>query len=344
MSAAGFDLPLWAAPMAGGVSTAGLGAAVTQAGAFASLAGGYKTPEVLGAEIEAARAWNRPFAVNLFVPGRTLAEPARAERAAAVASYAERIDPDAREVGAELDLAPHDMSDHWAEKLDLLCERPVPVVSFTFGLPGADAMRRLVRAGSQLVVTVTSPTEALAAAAAGAHGLIVQGSAAGGHSAAWDCAHRVRCRPTTDLVAAVRAVTSLPIAAAGGVSAAADVQTLLTAGATSTVVGTALLRADEAGTSATHRAGLASPEFTRTELTRAFTGRWARALVNGFASRHGAYAPDAYPELHFLTSPMRRAAAAAGDVERLHLWAGTGWRAARAAPAAVIIEELAGGL
>jgi NAD(P)H-dependent flavin oxidoreductase YrpB (nitropropane dioxygenase family) len=109
-------------------------------------------------------------------------------------------------------------------------------------------------------------------------------------------------------------------------------------------VGTLLLRADEAGTSATHRAALADPARAGTVLTRAFSGRPARGIRNEFTDRYSAVAPYGYPALHYLTSPMRRAAAAAGDPERLHLWAGTGYRHATAEPAAAILRRLASGL
>ena len=102
-----------------------------------------------------------------------------------------------------------------------------------------------------------------------------------------------------------------------------------------------LTRRSEAGTSATHRAALADPARTGTVLTRAFTGRPARALRNEFTDRWSGVAPYGYPALHYLTSSMRKAAAAAGDPERVHLWAGTGYRHATAEPAATILERLA---
>jgi nitronate monooxygenase len=106
-------------------------------------------------------------------------------------------------------------------------------------------------------------------------------------------------------------------------------------------VGTALLRADESGASATHKAALASPEFPSTVVTRAFTGRPARALRNAFTDRHTATAPNGYPAVHHLTSPLRKAAAAAGDAQRIHLWAGTAFAAARAEPMDRILGDLA---
>jgi len=52
-------------------------------------------------------------------------------------------------------------------------------------------------------------------------------------------------------------------------------------------------------------------------------------------------APTGYPALHHLTSPIRKAATAAGDPERINLWAGTGYRNAREEPAGSILKALA---
>ena len=110
------------------------------------------------------------------------------------------------------------------------------------------------------------------------------------------------------------------------------------------MVGTVLLRTAESGTSHTHREALADPRFTSTVVTHAFTGRPARALANHFTDRYDPIAPLGYPALHHLTSPLRKAAAKAGEPELVHLWAGTGYRKARNEPAAATITRLAGGL
>jgi nitronate monooxygenase len=109
------------------------------------------------------------------------------------------------------------------------------------------------------------------------------------------------------------------------------------------MVGTALLRADESGTSAVHRHALTDPDRRGTVITRAFTGRPARGLRNRFIDDYEGLAPPGYPAVHHLTSPLRRAAAAAGDPEAVHLWAGTGYRSARAEPVANVLGRLAGG-
>lgn len=330
-------LPIAAAPMAGGPSTVALAAAVARAGGFPFLAGGYKTVEALGAEIEELRALGAPFGVNLFVPGRGEIDEA------AFRSYAGELEADAAVHGVRLDPVPVVDDDLWHEKVALLVARPAPVVSLTFGLPCAFDIRELQRAGSRVLATVTSVAEARDSEALGVDGVIVQGSAAGGHSAVHDPSGEPPLTATDDAVRDVVRAVDLPVLAAGGVDGPAAVRRLRDAGAEAVVVGTLLLRTDEAGTSPTHRAALADPVYTETAITRAFTGRPARALRNGFLDRHDASAPLAYPAVHHLTRALRHAAGRAGDAERLHLWAGTGYRSAPAGPAADVVRWLAGG-
>ncbi len=254
--------------------------------------------------------------------------------------YADRLAPEAAAVGVELDPRPVHDDDHWADKLDLLLSEPVPVVSLTFGLPGREVIDALRGAGSLVLGSVTTVAEARAARAAGVDGLVVQGHGAGGHSARFDPRQEVAEVALPDLVSAIGAATGLPIIAGGGVDGPEAVRELIAAGAGAVAIGTLLLRCDESGASATHRDALADPAFGETVLTHCFTGRPARALRNGFVDRHHGAAPYGYPAVHHLTRDLRRAAARAGDADRLHLWAGTGFRRARTGPAADLIRGL----
>ena len=331
------QLPIVAAPMAGGPSTVALAQAVASAGGFPFLAGGYKSATSLAEEIGQVRGGGSDFGVNLFVPP--------AERAQeVVAAYAAELADEAAALGLELEsnaLSEADVTDRWDEKISLLLSQPVPVVSLAFGLPDPGVITALQQAGTKVVATVTDAGEARQASDAGVDGLVVQGPAAGGHSATFDPRRTVTELATAELVRAVGAVVDLPLVAAGGVDGPAAVRDQLDAGAQSVAVGTMLLRTDEAGTSPTHKRALADPTFTETVLTRAFTGRPARALRNGFIDRHQGTAPTAYPEVHHLTRPLRQAASRAGDADRLHLWAGTGWRHAPTGAAVAVIAGLA---
>jgi NAD(P)H-dependent flavin oxidoreductase YrpB (nitropropane dioxygenase family) len=331
------DRPLLAAPMAGGPSGPALVRAVTAAGGFGFLAAGYKTPDAVAAEVAALRAGGRPFGVNVFVPGPASIDEAGFRR------YARTIAAEGEPYGLDLtgaELVSDD--DHWADKVDLLVADPVPVVSFTFGRPPADVVAALRRAGSQVLVTVTSADEARAAG--DVDGLVVQSSAAGAHGGAHDPGRQIVETRLIDLIPQVRAVTGRPLIAAGGLATPAQVREVLGLGADAAMVGTALLRTDESGASQLHKDALADPDRTRTVLTRAFTGRSARGLLNGFIERNDAFAPVGYPAIHHLTRPLRAAALKAGDSERVHLWAGTGYRLARTGPVADVVDMLTASL
>lgn len=328
--------------MAGGVSTPELVMAVCRAGGFGWLAGGYRTAAEVAEQIAAVReAGVETFGVNLFAPE---GGPRDAVTREAMRRYRQALQPLAEQLSITLPEAAdlEAVEDDWTELIDLLIAQRVPVASVTFGLPAREVVTALHDAGVAVVATVTSPDEARAALHLGVDGLCVQGPEAGGHRGCHDAAAAPDERPLLELVRAVRWLTPLPLAAAGGLTTPDQVAAALAAGADSVQCGTAYLRADEAGTGAVHRAALADPRFTQTEVTRAYTGRLARGLRTEFIERYDDAAPPAYPDIHHLTSPIRRAAAASGDARWVHLWAGTGWREASTGPAAEITRALVG--
>lgn len=323
--------------MGGGPTTPALVLAAADAGVFGFLAAGYLTPEALADDIAAVRGRVESFGVNLFVPERG---PWSEEERMAVRRYRDRLADDAALAGATLGEPVWDDDDHWRGKLDLLLNEPVPWVSFTFGAPPESVVEALHDAGTEVAVTVTGPAEADAAEECGADLLVVQSAAAGGHRGTFDQRATPDQAPLPDLLRAVRARTTLPLLGAGGVGTAHDVSAALAAGALAVQVGTALLLADEAGTRPAHRAALQDPAYDATTVTRAFTGRPARGLRNRFIDDHDAEAPPGYPAVHHVTAPLRRHAAAVGDPDLLHLWAGTGHRHATGGPVADLLAAL----
>ncbi|GAA4199289.1 nitronate monooxygenase [Streptosporangium oxazolinicum] len=327
-----FGLPVVQAPMAGGASTPELAAAVSEAGGLGFLAAGYKTAARTRQEIERTRELtSRPFGVNVFMP--TADEVDQAE----IDAYARVIEGEARLLSATLGIPRGGDDDFTAKVADLLTDPPA-VVGFTFGCPEDELIQAFRHRGTTVMVTVTSAAEARLASAADV--LCVQGEEAGGHRGSFTNAD-VEAMSLERLLSQVREVSRLPLVAAGGVASSADVSRVLSAGAVAAVAGTAFLLCPESGTSVVHRAALTDPRFTRTAVTRAFTGRPARGLVNRFMTEYSGRAPAAYPQVHHLTAPLRRAAAARGDAETLHLWAGTSWNRARSTPAANVTADLA---
>jgi nitronate monooxygenase len=343
MPFAEIDTRIIAAPMAGGTSTPDFVAAVHRAGGLGFVAAGYKSPDAVSAEVRACRDAGIRFGVNVFVPDPAQLNPSP-DVVARLEQYRSSLDRDAARYNVSVPPLVLDDDDAWQPKIDLLLRDPVELVSFAFGLPDSSVVQALRKAGSAVLATVTSRDEAQMAADRGFDALVVQHGSAGAHSGAFLPAAKQGGMPpsTADLIREVRTAVDLPMIAAGAVSDADAVRAVVAAGAVAAQVGTALLRTDESGARQLHKDALGDGRLSGTAPTRAFTGRYARALVNEFVRDHGD-APEGYPAIHHLTAPIRAAAAAAGERERLNLWAGKGWRSARTGPVAEAVGALLDG-
>ncbi len=207
-----------------------------------------------------------------------------------------------------------------------------------FGCPSPDTVARMKRSGAEVWVTVTTPDEAQQAEAVGADCLVVQGSEAGGHRGGFrDDNEGVAL---LSLLQLVRAATSVPLVATGGLMTGAGLAAVLAAGARAGALGTAFLRCPEAGTSTAHREALASHDRA-TALTRAFTGRTARGIRNRFLDEHSHDAPASYPQVHHLTAPLRAHGRSVGDGEVVNLWAGQAYALTSDLPAADVVQRVA---
>jgi nitronate monooxygenase len=108
-------------------------------------------------------------------------------------------------------------------------------------------------------------------------------------------------------------------------------------------IGTGFLRCPEAKTAPpwADAIGRAAPEDTA--VTRVFTGRPARGIVNDYvraATAPEAPAPAPWPVQSRLAFPLRMDAAKAGDVSRMTMWAGQSAALARAEPAGDLTARL----
>jgi len=330
------SVPIVLAPLAGGPSTPALVAAVCESDALGFLAAGYLTADRLGGELHELRvSTGRPFGVNLFAPPAGPADPA------VYAGYVDEIRSWAHARGLPVG-EPRFSDDEFEAKLQLLLTEGVAAVSFTFGMPDEGVVRRLQDAGSEVWVTVTTPDEAAAAVARGADVLVAQGLEAGGHRGTFDDPDPATGHRLSELLA-LTATAGRPLVAAGGIMSGAAIVDALAAGARAAQLGTAFLLCPEAGTSEAHRAVLRA-RTAPTRFTRAFTGRAARGIVNAFMNDLDASAVSAYPEIHYVTQPLRQAARAAGDASMINLWAGERYAQVRQLPAGQLVEALRGEL
>jgi len=235
----------------------------------------------------------------------------------------------------------------WCEDFGAQCEaliqaRPA-VASFTFGILSAAQVRRIKdQAGSFVIGTATTPAEALAWEEVGADAVVASGLEAGGHRGTflgdWDGSQI----GTMALVPACVDALSIPVIAAGGIMDGRGIAAAQALGAQAVQMGTAFLACPESAIVPAQRAAMASAQATDTRLTRIFSGRPARGILNQAMlglEPHAAQTP-AYPVQNALMGPIRRAAAQAGDAGHIALWAGQGVGAVREMPAGQLLQAL----
>ena len=228
------------APMAGGTSTPALVAAVSNAGGLGSLGAGYMTPEEIAKAIaEIRERTNNPFAVNLFAggyDGNGAADPAAMLKLIAPWHEWLGLPPPAPPAGS---LPPFD------QQLEVVLRAEVPVFSFTFGIPAAEAMRRMKDRGVKTLGTATTVAEARALEQAGADAIIAQGSEAGAHRGTFITSLEDSLVGTIALVPQMADAVSVPVIASGGIMDGRGIVAAAALGASGVQLGTAFLACPE---------------------------------------------------------------------------------------------------
>jgi len=334
----GLEWPIIQAPMAN-AATPALAAAVSDAGGLGSLGLGTLAPERARTEIEDLRArTDRPFNLNVFCHDepRAVAEGSAAMRRRLAALHGERGLGEVPDPGL-----PYRSFD--AAMLAVLRRTRPQVVSFHFGLPEAETVATLKAEGAFVMSSATSTAEARWLEAQGVDAVIAQGIEAGGHRGSFLEADIDRQAGTMALVPQIVDAVTVPVIAAGGIADGRGIAAAFMLGASAVQIGTAFLRCPETSIHPQHRQALIEARDDATRLTRLFTGRPARSLVNqlmeSLADAEDRAAP--YPAQMSLVAPLRQAAPPGEEGQWMPLWAGQAASLAREMPAAEVVATLA---
>jgi nitronate monooxygenase len=333
----GIHCPVIQGPMGGGPSTPELVAAVTNAGGLGSLGAAYLKPDEITATIRRIKfLTSKPFAVNLFAGG-----------------YGEKADPDPGPIldilaeihealGLPAPIFPQIPPDPFAAQLEAVVDAGPPIFSFTFGIPGKDAMARLKARRIAILGTATTVEEAQMLAEAGVDAIVAQGAEAGAHRGTFARSFGESMIPTLDLVRGIRGRVLLPVIASGGIMDGRDLARVLRLGASAAALGTAFLPCPECGAPEAHKQAILAARKDTTVITRAFSGRPARGLANTFIDKLAGREDIilSFPRQNILTRAMRTAAAKLGESGFLSLWAGQGVARARTLPAGELVRRL----
>jgi nitronate monooxygenase len=297
-------------------------------------------PEAIAKELELVRAavGNR-VNVNFFCHVPTAPDPAReAEWRTALAPYFREFGIDAGKIAPGAGRMPFG-----EQAVDVLEGFKPAVVSFHFGLPSEALLARVRGWGSKILCSATTVDEARWLEAKGVDAVIAQGLEAGGHRGNFLSDDLTAQMGTFALVRQVVRAVKVPVIAAGGIADAAGVAAAMRLGASAVQVGTAFMCCAEATTTQLHRAALMSEAARHTALTRLFTGRPARGIVNRLMRELGPMnaAAPAFPLATAAIAPLRAAAEAKGSGDFSPLWSGQNASGCREVPAAQVVRDLA---
>lgn len=315
------DTPIILGPFGSRMSSEDLVAIVSNAGGLGIFGANAFSPDeitAIAARIRAKTA--KPFGLNLWVPtaDQPLYEAPGFERARA------RLAPYFAELGLSLPERPAKFAPIFEEQIESVLAAEPALVSFVFGAPPPDCLEKFRRRSIVTLGTATSADEADCLKAAGVDMVVATGLEAGGHRVSF---LRPAEQSLIGLVALLPQVADrikLPIIAAGGIADGRGVAAAFMLGAKAVQIGTAFLACEESSVGPDYRARLFSPDAAHTELTRAFSGRLARAIPNRLMRDLAAVADDIapYPVQSWLTSQLRAAERARGGTDLLSIWSG----------------------
>jgi nitronate monooxygenase len=331
--------PILLAPMAGAMDFE-LAAAVAQGGGLASLPCAMLTPEKLRSEVEKFRSrTDKPVNFNFFCHTPTVPNNAREH------AWRERLKPYYEELA--IDPAAPVPSSNRAPFDAVFCAvveelRPA-VVSFHFGLPDSELMRRVKAAGCIVLGSATTAAEARFLEQRGADAVIAQGAEAGGHRGIFLSDNLAGQAGSFALIPQIADAVKVPVIAAGAVSDARGIAAAFVLGAAGVQIGSAYLHCPESKISAPHRAALKTVADDGTALTNVISGRPARGIVNRLIREVGpisALAPE-FPLAAGALAPLRAKAEALGSGDFSPMWAGQAAALGRALPARELTQVLA---
>jgi nitronate monooxygenase len=327
--------PIVQAPMSGFAPPA-LAAAVSNAGGLGSIGcAGIPTATVRDHVVALRQATNRPFILNFFVHAHPRLDPdATARMRARLSSYFDEFRLGAVPEPKEL------FPPFGEEQLALVLELRPRVVSFHFGLPDESAVRQVKEAGCLVLSSATTVNEARWLEANGADAIIAQGFEAGGHRGSFSDSPGAGMVGTMALVPQIVDAVRLPVIAAGGIADGRGLAAAFALGAGGAQLGTAFLGCPEATISPLYRAQLRSAVDDGTELSRAYTGRPARALRNRFITEMADNEPLPFPLQASLVGPLWQSPNEQARASFMPFWAGQAAALAKEMPAGQLVEKL----
>ncbi len=329
-------VPVIQAPMAGGITTPQLVAAVANAGGVGSFGFAYDSSNKIDRQLTKVRklttGWvNANFFVFRSTPVQADDLQAKAISALRVLNYAQHEIPK----GVREPFFPNlddQLSPIWQYRPDIL--------TFHLGIPKKSIIEKAKSIGIYVGITATSLQEAQDIQSIGADFIVAQGAEAGGHRGIFDEKSWDQKLSLKKLLIAIKSNIKIPCVGAGGIMDGGHIKHVLSMGASAVQMGTAFVCCHESGASQSYKQYLLTKKNRKVVFTKSFSGRFAKGLQNEFVRMMEGKATLAFPSQNSLTSGLRNYAATSGNGEYQSLWAGDGFSRARQISAKNLVSIL----
>lgn len=326
-----FDIPIIQAPMAGGITTPELVAAVSNCGALGSLGAGYMFPDEIRSTIRKIKTLTtKPFSVNLFIPEEIHFKEDLTDTMQILSSIW-------RELSDKPFESPSFSTPSFDDQLQVIIEEKVPIFSFTFGVLNSSTIQKLKKSNIRIYGTATTPEEAQKLEETGVDAIVCQGQEAGGHRGSFSANDPLLS--LFPLIMLTKKRVRVPLIAAGGIMNGYSAKAALAAGAKAVQIGTAFVTVSESGAHQVYKKALLE-DIKPTMLTKAFTGKNARGIVNDFMLKFSKFPPPSYPIQHHLTKKIRALAAEQNRPDCMSLWAGQGYPLCQSITATELVKQI----
>jgi len=228
------------------------------------------------------------------------------------------------------------------DQLGAVLEIKPRVVSFHFGLPAENKLSALREAGCLIICSATTVDEAEYLEQRGVDAIIAQGWEAGGHRGTFEVCNEDFGIGTMALVPQIVDAVDLPVIATGGIADGRGIAAAFMLGASAVQLGSAFLSCPEATVSESHRAALKSAKDTDTRLTRAFSGRPARAKNNAYMETMAKQQPSLpeFPQMYQVSGALMQSSTEQQDGFAEFLLYGQAAALNREMPAGELVNKL----
>ena len=331
-------LPIFQAPMAGGITTPELVSAVSNSGAVGSFGFAYSSKKKIDEDLtEVRKLSGNPVNANFFIfPKEITISPKHFVNANKNLNKLPlfRNNPSTDLPSVNVPVLEQQLEPIWLHKPEYL--------TFHFGLPPKHVLKKAHSLGIKVGVTATCENDANKIQTFGADFIVAQGIEAGGHRGTFNKSNKGDEKLCiSELLRVLKKNIKIPIICAGGIMDGGDIASVLNEGAVAVQMGTAFLCCDEAGTNSTYKNYILEKKERRTVYTRGFSGRWARCLENEFISLMHGKSVLPFPLQFNLTTRLRNFAEDTRNGEYQAFYAGENFQKTRALPAAKLINRLA---